>query len=259
MDGAKTQGLAVARRRLTGGLVLVLLAGASGPLPSLHPAPPAVGAGPPPRASAPGTGFQAPEGCRNLTLLEYPAAGFPRVLPLTRLCPFEPRTDCFGEAVPGRSRLLLREKASSPKRNRVKWKLKKGQAMTLADLGDPTVDTDYELCVYVEVAGVCWLVLHPDALAGPGWKARRNGFTYKWKPGVHPEGLRKVRLRTGPDRKSRVIVKGKGELLELRTLPMPQGAHILTQLYSSAGQCWSTEFGVAPQIDSEKRYKDRSD
>jgi hypothetical protein len=218
-----------------------------------------VASGPPPDTRGASPGFSAPNGCRNLTLLGYPAAGFPRVLPLTHFCPFEPRTDCLGEALPNRSRLAMREKRGDSRRDVIKWKLKKGEAVTPADLGDPTLGTDYELCVYVEAADVCWLVLHPDALAGPGWKARRNGFVFKAKKGAHEDGLRKLRLRSGPDRKARIQLKGKGPLLELRALPVPSDAHVLVQLYNGANQCWSTEFGDAPLADDAKRFKDRSD
>jgi hypothetical protein len=203
--------------------------------------------------------FDDPRGCRNLTLMEYPAAGFPRVLPLTRFCPFEPRDDCLGEAVPGRSKLVLREKPRVPRKDSIKWRLKKGQATAPADLGDPLATTDYELCVYVEVEGTCWLILHPDALAGAGWKARRNGFRFKMKKGEHPEGLRAIRLRTGADGKARIQVKGKGELLDLRALPMPDDAHVLVQLYNGEDRCWSTEFGIEPKKSTQRRFKDLSD
>lgn len=259
MKGSESRGRGAPPRRLIGGLVLALLiargVGEGAPAPAALPDV----AGPPAETRALAPRFSAPNGCRNATLVDFPAAAFPRVLPLTRFCPFEPRTDCLGEAVPSRSKLLIREKADDARKDRINWKLKKGQAMDAADLGDPTLDTHYELCVYVAVADQCWLILHPDALAGPGWKARKNGFAFKAKRGQHPEGLRKVRLRSGPDRKARVIVKGKGELLDLRALPVPATASILVQLYNGANQCWSTEFGADPLVDTEKRYKDHSD
>jgi hypothetical protein len=257
MDGSETQGRRVSgqRRRLVALAVLVLALQAGGPPPEAA----EVSSGPPAPARGASSGFNAPNGCRNITLVDYPAAGFPRVLPLTRLCPFEPRTDCRSGLVPQRSRLLMREKRGDSRRDRFKWKLKRGQALTKADLGNPTVDTDYELCVYIEVEDVCWLVLHPDALAGAGWKERSRGFKFRMKRGKHPEGLRRVRLRTGPDRKSRIAVKGKGHDLDLRALPVPEGASILVQLYNSAGQCWSNEFGEAPLATTPRRFKDRSD
>ena len=259
MDGSATPGRSVPSRRRLAALAALLLA-ASGVGGAPRPgAAEDVASGPPAASRGASNGFGAPNGCRNITLIEYPAAGFPRVLPLTRLCPFEPRTDCRGEAVPGRSRLVMREKRGDSNRDVIKWRLKKGQAVTSADLGDPTADTDYELCVYVEVADVCWLVLHPDALAGPGWKARRKGYVFKAKKGKHEDGLRKLRLRTGADGKARLQLKGKGPLLDLRALPVPDDAAILVQLYNGANQCWSTEFGDAPQKSDGKRFKDLSD
>jgi hypothetical protein len=235
------------------------LATASGPAPREGAreaaATPSVDAGP----AAPRSHFDAPEGCRNLTVIGFPAGAFPRVLPLTHLCPFEPRSDCLGEARPQRSRLALREHRTTPRRDAVKWRLQKGQAVTPADLGDPTTDTDYELCVYVEVGGVCWLVLHPDALAGEGWSARKSGFLFKRKKGAHPDGLRSLRLRPGPERKARIALRGAGEGLGLRALPIPDDAAVLVQLYNEAGQCWSTEFGQEPLQTTPRRFRDRSD
>jgi|GEM_PF-3588297 len=251
------------RRRMLAPLLGAALAALSGA--SAHDAPraaPAPGAVAPDVAAGPRTvpraHFSAPNGCRNLTVLGYPAAGFPRVLPLTRFCPFEPRTDCLGEAVPQRSKLALRDHPKA-KRDAIKWRMKKGQAVTPADLGDPTADTDYELCVYVEAGDVCWLVLHPDALAGSGWAARRNGFRFRMKKGLHPEGLRRLRLRTGADGKARIVLRGGGEQLGLRALPLPDGAAVLVQLYNGIGQCWSTEFGQEPAQTTPKRFRDRSD
>jgi hypothetical protein len=251
--------MGVTRRWLLGAALGAALAALAGATPG--------GAGPDAPPAGPGafapagsrSRFDAPEGCRNLTLIDFPAAGFPRVLPLTRLCPFEPRTDCRGEAVPGRSKLALREHPTTPRRDAVKWRLRKGQAVASAELGDPTLDTDYELCVYVEVGGVCWLVLHPDALAGEGWSARRQGFRFRAKKGLHPDGLRSLRLRAGPDGKTRVALRGGGEALDLRALPVAEDAAVLVQLYNEAGQCWSTEFGQAPRKATPRRFRDRSD
>lgn len=247
------------RRRLLGATLAAALATLPGAAPGGAGARAAAEGRAAPEPGASRARFDAPRGCRNLTLVSYPSVGFPRVLPLTRMCPFEPRTDCLGEAKPQRSRLALREHRRTPRRDALKWKLKKGQAVTPADLGDPTSGTDYELCVYVEVEGVCWLVLHPDALAGEGWSARRNGFRFRMKKGVHPEGLRNLRLRTGADRKARIALRGGGDALALRALPIPEGAAVLAQLYNDAGQCWSTEFGYEPKRSDSRRFRDRSD
>ena len=100
-------------------------------------------------------GFAAPDGCTNASLQGLSTAGFPRVLPLTYLCPFEPRTDCMGARAPGEAKLLLKQVNEDRSRDRVRWRISHGEASTADDLGDPTAGTDYELCVYVEVGGVC--------------------------------------------------------------------------------------------------------
>ena len=204
--------------------------------------------------------FQAPGGCHNFDLF-LPApegAATPRVLPLTRLCPFEPRTDCHHPMRPQRSKLSMVDHPRKPSRDKLKWNFKKGSETTPPELGDPTTDTDYELCVYVAYDDLCFLVMHPDAPAGPGWSRRRNGYTYK--PGKnHPDGLRKLRVRSGPDRKARAKVKSKGDLFDFPLLPLPPGTPVLTQLYNSNGTCWSNEFGAEPRKNTSKRFRDRSD
>lgn len=205
--------------------------------------------------------FAAPSGCHNYDLL-FPsaeAALVARALPLTHICPFEPRTDCRGEMLAGRSRVALKNHPTKTRKDALQWSFKKGEETRPADLGDPTATTDYELCIYLAFDDVCWLILHPDALAGSGWQEKRNGFVFKAKRGEHPDGLRKLRLRWGGDRKTRLRVKGKGELLGVELPPFPQNAEILVQLYNSEGQCWSTEFGDQPSKNDVKRFKDKSD
>jgi hypothetical protein len=112
--------------------------------------------------------------------------------------------------------------------------------------------------VYVAYDDLCFLVLHPDAPAGEGWKRRRNGYVYAPGKG-HPDGLRKLRVRSGPERRARAQVKSKGDLIDFPLLPIPPDTPVLTQLYNSAGTCWSNEFGLEPRKNTLKRFRDRSD
>ena len=191
-------------------------------------------------------GFNAPNGCRNLTLIEYPSASFPRVLPLTRFCPFEPRTDCLGETVPGALALRDAREGRRLAPGRVSWRLKKGAGDRAADLGDPTHRHRLRaLRLRRGRTSVCWLMLHPDALAGPGWKARRNGFVFKAKrasTGRPPQGPPAHRRRRQGARR----VKGKGALLDLRALPVPQSATILVQLYNGADRAGAPSSAPTP-------------
>jgi hypothetical protein len=220
----------------------------------------AIALAPAPARAGTTPGFEAPNGCTNPSLAALSTRGFPRVLPLTLLCPFEPRTDCIETTAPGGAKLLLKQVNEDRTRDRVRWRLTRGAASLPADLGDPTAGTAYELCVYVEVAGVCTLVVHPDGLPGTGWRKRKNGFEFLAPPGqVNPNGVRRIRLRTGAAGRSQVLLRGKGDLLGLEALPMPADAAVLVQLHNGADRCWSAEFGAGPIEQTERRFNDLSD
>lgn len=237
-------------------IALVVLSGAS---PGRAADDPAGADSPTPRGSM--VTFEAPEGCHNIDLLLPAAEGAatPRVLPLTRLCPFEPRTDCHHPMKPQRSKLTLVDHPRKPARDKLKWSFNKGDQTGPLELGDPTTDTDYELCVYVAYDNLCLLVLHPDAPAGGGWSRRRNGYVYRSGKGEHPDGLRKLRVRTGADHRARAKVKSKGDLIDFPLLPFPPGTPVLAQLYNSNGTCWSNEFGAEPRKNTLKRFRDKSE
>jgi hypothetical protein len=205
--------------------------------------------------------FQAPNGCHNVDLFAPAAVGepAPRVLPLSLMCPFEPRTDCHHPMTSGRSHLMLLDHPRKRTRDKLKWSFKKGDETAPAELGDPTTDTDYELCIYIAYGDSCFLTFHPDAPAGEGWSRRRNGYAYKPGRGEHPDGLRKLRVRSGPDRKVSSKVKSKGDLVDFALLPFPEGTPVLAQLYNSEGACWSTEFGQLPRKNTIKKFRDRSE
>ena len=241
--------------------LLVLIAGIalSGASPALAADDSGNGDSPAPRGSM--VSFEAAGGCHNVDLFLPAAEGapVPRVLPITRLCPFEPRTDCHHPMKPQRSKLTLLDHPRKPTRDKLKWSFKKGDETGPLELGDPTTDTDYELCVYVAYENLCFLVLHPDAPAGEGWSRRGNGFVYRARKGSHPDGLRKLRVRTGSDYRARAKVKSKGELFDFPLLPIPPGTPVLTQLYNSNGTCWSNEFGTEPRKNTVKRFRDKSE
>ena len=226
-----------------------------------------------PAAAAPDDGgprgavvdFAAPGGCHDLDLfLPAPEAAEaslprPRVLPITRMCPFEPRTDCHYPMRSGRSKLTIVDHPRKPTRDKLKWSFKKGDETGPIELGDPTTTTDYELCVYVAYDDLCFLVFHPDMPAGEGWSRRRNGYVYRAAKGAHPDGIRKLRVRSGPDYRARAQAKSKGTIVEIPLLPFPEGTPMLAQLYNSEGTCWSNEFGAEPRRNSAKRFRDRSE
>jgi hypothetical protein len=172
------------------------------------------------------------------------------------LCPGVPADTCMGGAAPERAVLSMRDHATNAARDRLRFRSRRGEAVEVADFGDPTVDTDYQLCVYRVGPGGTELIADPLAPAGEGWKAKRNGFRYKQRADANADGLRKIRLRAGPDGKSRIAVKGKGELLALPALPIAEDDALMVQLHNGAGACWEASFD-APRANTSTLYRSR--
>ena len=70
-----------------------------------------------------------------------------------------------------------------------------------------------------------------------------------------PDGIRKAKLKTGPDGIAKVSVAGKG--LPLPALPLSQSPRVVAQLVNTAGTCWSAEFRNSPRQNNRRKFKDR--
>jgi len=133
-------------------------------------------------------------------------------------------------------------------RDKLSWAWAKGPAITLADLGSPTVDTTYTLClsdlVYDSSFHVTPRSIHTmTAPAGSRWLPTSRGFQYVDKSGT-PNGLSAITLVSGVTGKAKIKVKGKGANLFLPKLGPIDAALVsalpLVQLKASNGRCWDT-------------------
>ena len=159
----------------------------------------------------------------------------------------------------GASSVALRDQAGATK-DSLQWTWTRGAATSVADLGDPTVATGYDLCVYdgtaslvasaaVEPAGTC------DGR--PCWTPKSGGFRYASKSGA-PHGVVGLDVRAGANGKARVGVKARGAVLALPTLPI--GALPLTvQLGNDAGTCWSARYEHRVRTSDADGFKAKSD
>ena len=173
--------------------------------------------------------------------------------PVSLLCPFEPDPCTLG-VKPRKARLKLKDHPRKEKRDKTKWAARRLGATDVADFGDPTDATDYELCVWAEIGGISTLLLHHEAPAGEGWRARRRGYVYKAKKDVNPDGIRRILLKSGDDGKAKTLVRGTGEGLAMTDLPIPDGAPVFVQLHSSDAMCWGADYTQPPRRNDEKRY-----
>jgi hypothetical protein len=148
----------------------------------------------------------------------------------------------------GRAALQVTDR-SNDRNDAVKWKWQKGALVADADLGTPTVDTDYTLCVYDHTAGVPDLYMRrtiPGGVAAWVAKGPGRGVEYKEKLGAN-DGFVRVRLTPGENGRAAAQVRLKGLGL---ALPGPnagsayfeQDSHVTVQLINEIGVCWTSEF-----------------
>jgi hypothetical protein len=103
--------------------------------------------------------------------------------------------------------ILLRDRLPDS-RDRLTWKWVKGAATTPADFGDPTLATDYRLCVYDATGDGAALIAAADIPAGgtcagtPCWKATTRGFRYRDKAAT-PDAIACSRRAPRGERRSR--------------------------------------------------------
>jgi hypothetical protein len=168
-------------------------------------------------------------------------------------CIADVRTDCE-QAAGSRSSLLGRNlELTSAGPPQLTWKWKGGDGVALADLGDPTASTDYQLCVF-EDADTSPAVLFgagaPAASCGvePCWKAlSTRGFQWKNRTGAG-DGLTSVVVKTGAAGKAAVVLKGKGDALRDRPLGVPVppfGLPLRVQLRADGGACFEARIDAA--------------
>jgi hypothetical protein len=173
------------------------------------------------------------------------------------LCGTGPVAGCKTPIAPGTSQLQMKNRAIDTQ-DRLAWKWNRGRATSLADFGDPSTSTSWDLCVY---AGNTLVSRTTAPAAGtcrgrPCWRATSTGWTYSQSaPG--DRGLQKVTLRSGADGKSKLQAKGKGGLLALPQLPLV-GAPIRAQLINGDGKCWEATYSTPSRNDGD-RFKAKSD
>jgi len=126
---------------------------------------------------------------------------------------------------------------ASPSRGLVTWKWLKGESVTLEDLGEPGVGTNYNL-VLSDAAGE---LLSIDFPAGTNWNGKGeppSAWEYKSAKTLG-KGARRLSLRTGEPGRSAVSLVAKGPMLD--PLPRALTGTVTLKLTNDAGTCWASE------------------
>jgi hypothetical protein len=153
------------------------------------------------------------------------------------------------------------KRGSDPSRNQFSFQWLRGSEAPTADFGDPTLSSDYSLCIYDSAARrmalnvpaaatcvdrPCWSLLgRPDDV---------KGYRYRDRNLVH-DGVQAVLLKSGTDQRAKIALKGKGSGL---VVPAPGSfAPKLTVQLIRSGECWEAEFDQIAVSSAGDRLKSR--
>lgn len=162
------------------------------------------------------------------------------------MCPPLPDPSCDGIGARGRAYVVLFANPRSERFDGLRFSMT-GIDSSADQFGDPTRDTEYQLCVYgrEDAAGAPYgLLMNPRASAGAAWIAYRDSFLYRMRYG-HDDGLNLVSLRAVAGGRGSITAIGSGDDLDVPALPLDEAAGVAVQLHNSDGQCWSAEFDDA--------------
>ena len=179
-------------------------------------------------------------------------AYFNRVAIVASTCPSAPAADC--RAAGGSSFTLVSH--ADPNKNKLKWSWTKGAALGDVELGDPTTDTNYLLCVYADGS----LLFQTTVAAGSLWQAAGKAtpptkFQYKDKLGAS-DGVTVASVAAGADGKAKALLKGAGGHLPAFALPLA-ATDVSVQLYSSdlPRHCLGASYTGPPKKNDGKTFK----
>ncbi len=154
----------------------------------------------------------------------------------------------------GESSLLVREDDAAA----LRWTVKSTSPASTDDLGDPTTETDYALCVVDETGAQPSLVLAAEMRAGercgerPCWRRTGHGFVYR-NPSAGPGQLGLVRMSAGASGTT-LKVTGAGRRLRFGRLPLlppvrvvmqrSDGASVFSARYSATSRNQPDQFAA---------------
>lgn len=162
----------------------------------------------------------------------------------TRRCDPQPRTDCRGVGAAGSSSLKVQHSTSG--NDKLKWRWKRGAATTQAELGDPTLDTNYTLCLYSsDFSGTDLVVeqhMDPEGFCRyeECWQAKSRGYAFGDAAGING-AIRRLSLSPGEDGRASLSAQGSGPSLGFPVLPIFGLTAMRLQLVQERDDtCWES-------------------
>ena len=168
------------------------------------------------------------------------------------LCASEPSTGCREPVQPQGGHLKLTDK-SRDTHDRLTWQWLRGAATAPADFGTPLTTTSYQLCVYDASGNTVAHVSFPAAVncgGEPCWRVRGAKTTFR-------SSTLGLTLKAGGDGKARIVARGRGAMIGMRTLPAEQP--LTVQLKNSEGVCWETVYSAPARRNEAGQFRDQAD
>ena len=157
-------------------------------------------------------------------------------------CDPTPRAGC---AEAGDSRITMKRKAgAAPNVDSLSWKWSHGAAVSAAQLGDPTTDADYGVCVYVDLSAGALLAYESGVPASStSWRASSRAASWSARSGTE-RGLRKLKVTAGVVGQTSVSALAKGSTYASGVFAVdPPVVVQLVNLDTNA--CWESRFEAA--------------
>lgn len=175
---------------------------------------------------------------------------------------------CKRSTDPNTVMLQISDKSGTD-RDKLFWRVSKGEDTGVGQIADPFNGEGYWLCIYDESGGTPALVYqavvpsNASCTSPPCWSSQASSSSLRYKaPAATPEGIRQVLLRPGAGGRARVVVKGKGPHLAngplgFPPLPLPLPARV--QLQYGERPCWEAEYtGAGVQRNDGSQFKGRA-
>ena len=152
------------------------------------------------------------------------------------------------------SRLLLKAGGTG---GQLKWNWEGVAGETTPEnLGDPSVGTAVQVCLYAGGVPVATTLVPPGGTCGarPCWRRTASGFHYR-DPGLAIDGLKRIRLAVQSDG-SLVSLRGRGSDLALPpTLPLATPITMQLLIFEpGATRCWEAVYST-PRVNSATKVR----
>ncbi len=172
-----------------------------------------------------------------------------------------PAPDCRWPVAAGASTLVVRD-ADDDAKDLLAWRWRRGAATAKVELGDPTTETAFALCLYDRTGLLTSVTLPPGGTCGTHdcWRETSSGFRYRNGAG-EPDGAVAGKLKQGrrPGR-TKVSIDAAGGNLDLPDLSALESPLVVQLRRSGSTACWAAQFGFPrAKRNDARRFRDRSD